>query len=205
MIPLVARCDGVPPESFGFPAVPGYRGAAHPRSERQGGFMPRGDTLEHRFGSKAIYNEESGCIEWVGYLTYKGYGRFRLGKREIPAHRAALILNGTPPPEQLSVDHLCRNRRCVTPEHLEPVTNRENILRGNGATARHARQTHCKRGHPLVGKNLQATRLRNGERICVACKNDRNSRNRFARIARQRTSGLVTDTAPRRRHDNANR
>lgn len=71
----------------------------------------------------------------------------------------------------MTIDHLCRNRACFNPDHLEQVTNQTNILRGEGATATNARKTHCIRGHELVGTNLIASRT-NG-RSCRICRNER--------------------------------
>ena len=98
-----------------------------------------------RFWSKV--SKSDGCWTWLGGLDGKGYGYFRLGSRMVGSYRLAYELLIDPVPDGLVLDHLCRNRKCVNPWHLEPVTNRENVLRGSGITAMQARQTHCKRGH----------------------------------------------------------
>ena len=87
------------------------------------------------------------------------------------AHRVSYEALVGPIPKDLCIDHLCRVRNCVNPAHLEPVTVRENILRGNGPTAVNARKAFCKRGHPLFGENLYR-KVRNGwpARECRACK-----------------------------------
>lgn len=72
-----------------------------------------------------------------------------------------------PIPEGMDLDHTCRNRGCVNPEHLEPVTTQVNTLRGIGPTAENARKTHCKHGHPLEGDNLYVDP--EGKRKCRAC------------------------------------
>jgi HNH endonuclease len=110
----------------------------------------------------------SGCWLWVGPKSDNEYGSFRFAKVRYSAHRFSYELHKGPIPEGLHIDHLCRNRWCVNPEHLEAVTFRENVLRGIGPTAQLARQTHCKRGHPLSGENLHITKQ--GYRNCIACR-----------------------------------
>lgn len=112
--------------------------------------------LEQRFWAKVDRRNPDECWEWTGAKNLGGYGSIHVGPRgsaRLAAHRLAYELLIGPIPDGLCLDHLCRNRACVNPAHLEPVTNRENILRGTGATARHARQTHCKRGHPFDEAN----------------------------------------------------
>lgn len=99
------------------------------------------------------------CLLWTGTKDKNGYGRFSLGWLLGPfrAHRLAYEMLIGPIPLSLVLDHLCRNPSCVNPHHLEPVTNRENIRRGDGWAGLNARKTHCKRGHPLSGENLYET------------------------------------------------
>lgn len=111
---------------------------------------------------------EAGCWEWQGYLDSNGYGHF--GKNF--AHRLYYeLFTDEAIPAGMHVDHLCRNRKCVNPEHLEPVSPRENILRGVGAGARNARKTHCNRGHEFTEENTRLMSRKNGEvaRQCKAC------------------------------------
>lgn len=128
---------------------------------------------------------DTGCWIWDHVKDRHGYGHFS----HVGAHRWSYELHVGPIPEGLSLDHLCRNPPCVNPDHLEPVTHRENVLRGVSPCAQHARQTHCKRGHPLSGDNL---RLRpNGHRACRECESA-NRRQRRA-IARARARVAVAE------------
>lgn len=94
------------------------------------------------------------CWLWTGALV-KGYGRTAWQGEQRPAHRLAYELAIGPIPDGLVVDHLCRVPACVNPSHLEPVTQRENTLRGETIPARNAAKTHCRWGHPLSGENLK--------------------------------------------------
>src|SRR2546427_313621 len=97
--------------------------------------------------SKVAYGP--GCHEWRGALVGDGYGQFSIGRKRIPAHRFAYESSKGPIPKGLTIDHLCRNLRCVNPLHLEAVTLKENILRGTSFSAKRAKQTQCKHGHTL--------------------------------------------------------
>lgn len=119
------------------------------------------------------------CWLWTRSCNGKGYAEIKLAGRRHGVHRLAYELLVGPVPEGLVLDHLCRVRRCVNPDHLEPVTNRENLLRGEGASAKNAAKTHCPAGHPYDEAN---TILRpRGSRRCRACHNastNRKVRNR---------------------------
>lgn len=119
-----------------------------------------------------VDEQADGCWHWIGATDDAGYGRFRSREHGTNmAHRIAYLALAGPIPDGLSLDHLCRVRCCVNPDHLEPVTARENILRGYGRGANEARQTHCQHGHPLSGDNLYIKP--NGRRQCRQCNRDR--------------------------------
>ena len=115
------------------------------------------------------------CWVWTGCIGRDGYGRFNAGQRTtIRAHIWAYRRYIGPVPARLTLDHLCRNRRCVRPDHLEPVTRGTNVLRGESVFAQHARQTHCIHGHPFDSTNTY--RDQRGRRACRECKRAKDRR-----------------------------
>jgi|SRR5687767_5564199 len=118
-------------------------------------------SLEERAWTK-IRKDPSGCWIWTATLNPDGYGRIRVGKRTVFAHRAMYELQVGPIPAGLQLDHLCRVRECVNPEHLEPVTNRENSRRASSLV------THCPSHHAYSPENTRYTKT--GARYCLTCK-----------------------------------
>lgn len=130
----------------------GYCAMHHSRLRRTGSLDdPRSD-FETRFWRR-VACVPSGCWEINGTPAH-WYVQIRVDNKRVVAHRVAYELLVGPIPVGLTLDHLCRNPKCVNPEHLEPVTMKENVLRGVGPTAVNARKTHCIQGHLLVGENL---------------------------------------------------
>lgn len=123
---------------------------------------------EARFWGK-VDRRPSGCWPWLGF-TRSGYGRFKLNQRHVTAHRLAYELTIAPIPDGLVLDHLCRNRSCCNPFHLEPVTSRTNTLRGDTPAARQVLRTHCPHGHPYAGDNLYVWRRNRYCRACIAAR-----------------------------------
>src|SRR5690606_14050374 len=120
---------------------------------------------EDRFWKKV---EPTGfCWKWTGGLNPGGYGRFSVGGRCVAAHRFAYEALVGPIPEGLVLDHLCRNRACVNPDHTEPVTDRVNTLRGFGPSALNARATRCSEGHEFTDENTYLNQ--SGSRVCLTC------------------------------------
>ena len=118
------------------------------------------------------------CWTWTGPMDRYGYGSSRAKAAGIrqgtSAHRVAyLLLRGDIAPGQV-IDHLCRNRWCVNPSHLEMVTNQDNVLRGLGVCASNARKTHCKHGHEFSPDNTLVGPK--GYRRCRACRDEYNRR-----------------------------
>jgi len=132
------------------------------------GYVPRNNRkrpVEERFWEKV--DRSGDCWLWTAYVGARGYAYIVTGGRVAPAHRLAYEWLVGPIPEGLEIDHLCRVRHCVNPAHLEPVTHRENDLRGVGIAAQNARKTHCERGHPLSGDNIRIRK--EGWRTCLFC------------------------------------
>src|ERR1700745_3983687 len=122
-------------------------------------------SLETRFWSKV--QKTDSCWNWTGSITPKGYAQIsKTTGHPVLAHRIAYEIARGPIPEGLEIDHLCRNRACVNPYHLEAVTSRTNSLRGIGPSATNYRKTICKRDHPLTGNNIKIYR---GMRFCKEC------------------------------------
>lgn len=119
-----------------------------------------------RFEAKFSPEPNTGCWLWHAFTSTGGYGIFFLRGDYIVAHRASYEHLRGSIGAGLSLDHLCRQRCCVNPDHLEPVTHRENVRRGL-AGARQRAQTHCIHGHPFDDTNTRVTRA--GKRKCLAC------------------------------------
>lgn len=119
------------------------------------------------FWSRVVL-KQFGCWEWLSQAKCN-YGRFTIRGVRMLAHRYAYEEVFGPIPDQLPLDHLCRNPRCVNPDHLEPVTQKENILRGVAPAAINKRKTHCQHGHELVESNLHQPTLAQGRRRCLTC------------------------------------
>jgi hypothetical protein len=126
-------------------------------------------TPEERFWPKV--DAEGDCWEWTASKFFDGYGMFWGPDGHMRAHRFAWETLVGPIPDGLQIDHLCRNRLCCNPDHLQPTTHRVNVLRGEGPAAVNARKTHCKRNHEFTPENT-AERSEGGRR-CRQCHRER--------------------------------
>lgn len=120
------------------------------------------------------------CWEWTGAKTSGGYGHFWVNPVRVVCHRYAYEQLVGQIPEGLQLDHLCRNRACVNPNHLEPVTQQVNILRGFSIATSNRLKTHCPKGHPYSAENTYIHPKNNG-RICRTCARERTRANREKR------------------------
>lgn len=129
--------------------------------------------IGERLARRTAIDTATGCHNWLGNLNGGGYGVIiegGLGSRLLRTHRVAYEIAKGPIPDGLQIDHLCRNRRCCNPDHLEAVTQQINMERGMAQSARNSRKTHCVRGHEFTPDNIfwRAT----GARQCRICRRE---------------------------------
>lgn len=141
--------------------------------------------IEFRLCGKVDFTQGD-CWVWAAGRNNYGYGVVDDEGRKKVAHRLVFELLVGPIPHGLHLDHLCRNRGCVNPAHLEPVTQRTNLLRGTGVTAKCAAKTHCGKGHPLSGDNLYV--YPNGKRRCRTCKRAQDKKQHQKKLAEVRST-----------------
>jgi hypothetical protein len=146
--------------------------------------------LPDRFWKKCIPEPNTGCWLWIANSTHDGYGMIFWGGGKLMAHRVSYERLIGPIPAGLQLDHTCRTRCCVNPAHLEPVTNRENQMRGVSFSAVNATKTHCPQGHTYDAKNT-AVYKGYGSRVCRACTRARS----LARYRRLRAATKIRKAA----------
>lgn len=139
--------------------------------------------------ARHIRVDESGCWRWTGWCDKAGYARIRIDRIYRPAHRVSYEAHVGPIPEGLHIDHLCRVRDCVNPDHLEAVTPTVNTLRSFCPAAINARKTHCNRGHELAGDNLKVDP--DGHRRCRECRRLMENARWESRKARRQAARLA--------------
>lgn len=134
------------------------------RGQRSGDLPPRVEYPD--FWGRV--NKTSTCWLWTGFIAPTGYGQLAGHGTTLRAHRVAYEQVVGPIPEGLVLDHICRVRHCVNPDHLRAVTNRENTLAGIGPSALNARKMECKHGHDLTDPASSYVDGR-GWRVCRVC------------------------------------
>ncbi len=145
-------------------AVGGGHCLMHYKRVRRSG-STEGLTLERRFFDHLIGEDRRGCWIWDTPHPESGYGQFTNGT----AHRWSYEFFIGEIPVGLELDHLCRNRSCMNPWHLDPVPTAVNVLRGVGPSAINARKTHCIRGHKFTEANTYRAPGNPSARNCRAC------------------------------------
>ena len=163
---VIEVCDG---KVFGH----GWCQRHYTRWRRHGdplGGQPIYNSTEERFWAKVDKRDDEACWEWLAWRFQGGYGYFRANGRMNYAHKFAYELLKGRVATGFELDHLCRNPACVNPSHLEVVTHRENVLRGVAPAARHAKATHCPKGHAY---DLLNTYYKpKGNRQCRKCRKE---------------------------------
>lgn len=121
--------------------------------------------LPYNFHDKIII--DSDCWRWTAFKSYDGYGRASVNGKQGNVHRFSYEVFKGEIPKDLEIDHLCKNRDCLNPDHLEAISHQENVKRGSIA-----QKTHCPKGHPYSGDNLIIENKKNGlkARRCRACR-----------------------------------
>jgi hypothetical protein len=116
-----------------------------------------------------VRKDPDGCWRWTACLDRDGYAAFKMRGKNYRGHKLAYELIVGPIPDGMELDHTCRVRCCVRPDHVEPVTGLINQLRGETVIAANAAKTHCPKGHPLSGENLIPYYVKRGHRACREC------------------------------------
>ena len=135
-------------------------------------------TVSQRFWSKVNFNGPvpiscphlGSCWLWTAGQFSNGYGQFSIKAKKKLSHRISYQYMVGTIPDGLDLDHICRVRNCVNPAHLEPVTRKVNLRRGNTIPAKNAAKKKCPNGHPYSGGNLYVDPR--GGRFCRICKNE---------------------------------
>lgn len=145
-------------------------------------------TVQARFWALVRRGAVDACWPWTGGFQGTGYGVFRIGNRQTTAHRVAYCITHGHEPEGLQVDHLCRNRACCNPTHLEAVTQAENVRRG----LKGRMVTSCTNGHVYTPENT-GHHAGTGRRFCRECRRARDRERHDAEFWRRRREAKKGD------------
>ena len=145
---------------FQFPILAGWTTEMGARVDYNG-------TIIERINRRIHFDEVTGCHLWTGTINDCGYGLIHYQGRNQRAHRVRYELECSAIDPKLDLDHLCRNRRCINPAHLEPVTRKENIRRSPIIGRQYDSMTHCRRGHEFTPENTRI--YKETRRRCRAC------------------------------------
>lgn len=137
----------------------------------------RGKPLEERFWRLVDKTED--CWMWTGHKNPEGYGNFANKGVTWKAHRLAYTLVVGEIPEDMTLDHDCNNPPCVRPDHLQPMSRVDNVMKGNGACVRNRDKTHCKYGHEFIAGISHGRPCR----VCKVCEKLRTERRAAERRA----------------------
>lgn len=149
--------------------------------------MSRRDEIAAYLSEKSVATD-SGCVEWTAAISMDGYGKAWFDKGQVPAHRLAYSTFVGPLVPGLVIDHLCRNRKCINPDHLEQVTLRENCIRGVSKHMDAFRSGVCMHGHKRTTENTRVLRGRMTCRVCDA-RRQRDSKARKLANSTRTTTG----------------
>jgi len=120
---------------------------------------------------KNIVIDQNDCWNWKLWISPLGYGQISFKDKTELVHRVSFQVFIGKIKKNLEINHICRNRKCINPEHLETVSHRENLLKGDTIAAKNDQKTHCLNGHKFTPENTCINP--SGERSCRICKNRR--------------------------------
>jgi HNH endonuclease len=135
--------------------------------------------LKDNFLKKVRFNEDSFCWEWIGSKDWFGYGKMIIELKSYYAHRISYEIFNGKIGDNLVIDHLCKNKSCLNPEHLEATSRAENTRRGTGFAGKNRQKEFCPKGHKLDKENLNSWDLKRGKRGCEECRQIRQKTRTF--------------------------